>query len=58
MKVRAGDQSITLTSIDIYRTKKDLTERENFSIEYRSDDVTKMIFLKLWDMISYSYRGS
>ena len=27
-------------------------------IEYRSDDVTKMIFLKLWDMMSYSYRGS
>ena len=25
-------------------------------IEYRSDDVTKIIFLKLWDMMSYSYR--
>ena len=29
-----------------------------YRIEYRSDDVTKMIFLKLWDMMSYSYRGS
>ena len=27
-------------------------------IEYRSDDVTKTYFLKLWDMLSYSYRGS
>ena len=27
-------------------------------IEYRSDDVTKIIFLKLWDIMSYSYRGS
>ena len=27
-------------------------------IEYRSDDVTKINFLKLWDMMSYSYRGS
>ena len=27
-------------------------------IEYQSDDVTKIIFLKLWDIMSYSYRGS
>ena len=25
-----------------------------FAIEYQSDDVTKIFFWKLWDMISYT----
>ena len=29
-------------------------EQECLTIEYRSDDVTKMIFLKLWDSLRYS----
>ena len=35
-----------------------LCTTEKQTIEYRSDDVTEIIFLKLWDMMSYSYRGS
>ena len=37
----------------VYAFKQKIQETE-----YQSDDVTKMIFLKLWDMMSYSSRAS
>ena len=39
-------------------TQKTAAEDTSVGIEYGSDDVTKIYFLKLWDMMPYSYRGS
>ena len=33
-----------------------IPQRSRFTIEYRSDDVIKMKFVKLWDLLSYSER--